>query len=367
MRLGRAFFAVALLVLAARPAPAAAPDMFTVANVPVDATAANASAARDQARADGARRAYAILMARLTQDADKSRLPAPTEAVLNDIIAGFAVAGERASSVHYLAKYTYHFRPDAVRALLRSAGIPFGESQSKPLLALGVFRGGAAPVLWEDPNPWREAWTAHPPQGGLVPIVLPYGELEDVQAIDAAAALAGDQSHIQAISARYGGADVLVAVATLRAGVAPHTLDVKSTRYSAAGDMAPQSWTKTYVAAPDQNDAALFADAVAGTGAQVADAWKQANMLDYSKAATIMVRVPTGALDHFVDIRDRLAQIPVIQHSDLMALDRQQAKLALHYFGTPDQLRTALAQHDLALAGQDPDWVLDRRGAATTP
>ena len=130
-------------MLAARPAPAAAPDIFTVANVPVDATAANASAARDQARADGERRAYAILIGRLTLDADRGRLPPPTEALLNDLIAGFEVASERASGVRYLAKYTFHFRPDAVRELLRSAGIPFGESPSKPLVVLARDRGAA--------------------------------------------------------------------------------------------------------------------------------------------------------------------------------------------------------------------------------
>jgi hypothetical protein len=367
MRLRGALFAGAVLALAASPALAAGADIFTVADVPVDATAANANAARDQARGDGEQRAYEIMLGRLTLASDHARLPPATDAVLNDLVSGFAVAGERVSGVRYIAKYTYHFRPDAVRTMLRGLAIPFCDTPSKPVVALGVLQGGAAPLLWEDPNPWRDAWTAGAPSTGLVPIVLPYGEIEDVQAIDAAAALAGDAARIQAVSQRYAGADVLVAAATLDSAATPHTLVVKATRYAGAGDAAPQSWTKSYAAAPDQSDAALFAAAVAGTQAQLEDAWKQANMLDYSQSATIVVRVPTGALDHLVDVQGRLGQIPVIQHTDLLALDRQQARLALHYYGTQDQLRSALAQHDLALAGQDPDWVLDRRGAAAPP
>jgi len=79
------------------------------------------------------------------------------------------------------------------------------------------------------------------------------------------------------------------------------------------------------------------------------------------------VRVPSGELKRYVEVRDRLAQLPVIERSELLSLDRQQARIAIHYFGTPDQLRTALAQRDLSLAGQDPDWVLEPRVATPHP
>lgn len=361
--LGAALIAVAFL--AARPALADGSDVYTVANVPVDATAANANAARDEARSDGEHRAYAMLLDRITLDADRARRPSANDALLNDLISGFEVAGERTSGVRYLAKYTFHFRPDAVRKLLREAQIPYCETPSKRLVVLAVIGGGDG-QLWEDPNPWRDAWAAHPPPAGLVPLVMPYGDLEDVQAIDAAAALSGDQARLQAVAQRYGGADVLVTVASLNAGIAPHALEVKSTRFSAS-DVPPQSWTGSYVAAPDQSDGDLFAAAVTGTAQQVEQAWKEANILDYSHAATIVVRVPTGELQSFVDVRDRLAQLPAIERSELLSLDRAQARFALHYFGTPDQLRVALAQRDLALGGQDPDWVLQRRAAASGP
>jgi hypothetical protein len=196
---------------------------------------------------------------------------------------------------------------------------------------------------------------------------MPYGDLEDVQAIDAASALAGDPARLQAVSQRYGGADVLVTAASLQAANAPFAVEVKSTRYSPGSDLPPQSWTKSYVATPDQSDADLYAAAVAGTAQQLEQAWKEANILNYSQAATITVRVPVGELQRYVDVRDRLAQLPGIQSSDLLSLDRQEARLSIHYFGTPDQLRTALAQRDLSLDGQDPDWVLERRAASPNP
>ena len=353
-------FALVLTVLAWVPARAQQRDVFTVASVPVDATAANANAARDDARRDGGRRAYRMLLERLTLDADHARLPPATDTLLDDLVSGFEVANERSSGVRYLANYTFHFRADAVRKLLRQAHIPFCETPSKPLVVLAVFEGGSAPALWEDPNPWREAWTAKLPPVGLVPLVLPYGDLEDVQAIDADAALKGDAARLQAISSRYGAADVLVADASLKGDVAPHTLAVTVTRFSPGSQAPLQSATKTLTAAPDESDGDLLAAGVAGTSDAVEEAWKEANILDYSHTGTIVVRVPAGDLSSFVDVKSRLSGIPAIEKSELIALNREQATLAIHYFGDPAQLRTALQQRDLALEGQDPNFVLER-------
>jgi hypothetical protein len=273
------------------------------------------------------------------------------------------VANERVSGVRYLADYTYHFRADAVRNLLRQANIPFCETPSKPLVVLPILEAGGSAVLWEDPNPWRDAWTANPPPAGLVPLVLPYGDLEDVQAVDADAAVKGDTAMLRAISGRYGNADVLVTVAVLTSDVTPHTVAVTSTRYSPSGDAPPQTWNQTFAATPDQSDGDLMAAAVAGTADGVEEAWKKANILDYSQAGTITVKVPTGDLGKFVDVENRLAGVPAIRRSTLVALNRQQATLSIHYYGAPAQLRTALAQRDLALEGQDPDYVLERAEA----
>ena len=360
MAVKRALVILTIAVLAWAPARAQQRDVYTVASVPVDATAANANAARDEARRDGEHRAYRMLLERLTLDADHARLPAATDSALDDLISGFEVANERTSGVRYLANYTFHFSADAVRKLLRQAQIPFCETPSKPLAVLPVFEGGGAPALWEDPNPWREAWGAKPPPAGLVPLVLPNGDVEDVQAIDAEAAVKGDPARLQAISSRYGGADVLVADATLKSDVAPHTLAVTATRFAPGNEAPPQSATRNLTAAPGESDADLLADGVAQTADAVAEAWKEANILDYSHTGTITVRVPLSDIADIVDVRSRLAGIPAIQRSALVALNRAQATLAIRYFGDPAQLRTALAQRDLALEGQDPDFVLER-------
>jgi hypothetical protein len=370
MALGRGIlfaFALTGAALAWTARAADRPDVFTVAAVPVDATAINAAAARDEARHEGEQHAYGILIDRLTLASDRARLPPVSDDLLNDLLAGYEVANERASGVRYLANYTFHFRPDAVRQMLRQANVAFAETPSRPVVVLAVWQSGGGPVLWEDPNPWRDAWNQHPPQWGLVPFVIPYGELDDVQAVGAAAALAGDPTRLQAISTRYHGADVLVTEAKLSPSPAPASLAVTTTRYDATGALPAQSWNKTYAEAGDESEADLLAAAVTGTAAQVEEAWKTANIIDFGHTDAITVSVPLDGIETWIAIRKRLAGIPAIRRTEVVSLDRGEARLTLDYYGDPDQLRLALAQRDLALSGTDPDWVLAPRQAASSP
>lgn len=362
--------AIVALALAARPAPvwgATRADIFSV-SVPVDATAASANAARDAARADGQRKAYAALLDRLTLARDRGRLPPPTDTTLNQVIQGFEVANERRSTVRYLANYTFHFRPDAVEQLLRDHGVPFAETASKPVVVLAVLENpGGRPMLWDDPNPWRDAWTHAPPPQGLVPVTVPLGEVEDVTAIDAASADAGDDTHLQAISANYDHADVLVTRATIKGGGAGKSVDVSTTRFIPGSPGGEQSWVASYTANPGESDQDFLARAVAGTVAQVEEAWKQANILDYSQAATLTASVPADDLNSWIAVRQRLAVTAAVQSTDIISLDRHGARVALHYVGSTDQLRIALAQNNLTLSGSDPNWLLQPAGAAPPP
>lgn len=365
----RAALAAVSLALAAPSVNAqtasAKADVYTVANVPVDATAASADAARDAARLQGEHQAYRILLARLTRASDASRLPAANDAALNDLLQGFEVANERHSTVRYLADYTFHFRPNAVRQLLRSAGVPFAETPSKPVVVLPVFDNGTATTLWEDPNPWRAAWNARNAPAGLVPLVMPFGGAEDIAAIDAKTALSGDSAALAAVSNRYDGDDVLVTHATVANGGAPNeTVAVSSTRFSPGSSAAAQNWTQSYTLGAGEDEAALLARAVEGTVAQVEDAWKAANILDLSQVATLTASVPINGLQDWVAMSRRLSAIPAVQKTELVAIDRGHAEVAIHYVGDLAQLRLALAQNDLDLNGNAPDYVLAPHAAS---
>ena len=217
------------------------------------------------------------------------------------------------------------------------------------------------------PQSWRDAWGVAKLPPGLVPLVRPLGDLPDVQAIDAEGAASGDDAELRTISARYDEDDVLVTQATLKSSGDAHGIDVTSTRYSPGMPGTDAELDHLDVANPGESDADMMPRAIADTMAQVEEAWKAANILDFRQSGTLLVRVPAATCRDWLAVRDRLTGIAAVRSSRLMALDREGARIEIRYIGDPAQLRLALAQRDLELSGNDPDWVLQRRAAAAAP
>src|SRR4051812_5730376 len=82
----RVLLTTALALLLATTTVARAVEVFAVGPVPVDATAANAAAAREAARAEGQRKALRLLFERLTQASDWSRLPRLDGATVTNMV-----------------------------------------------------------------------------------------------------------------------------------------------------------------------------------------------------------------------------------------------------------------------------------------
>ena len=53
------------------------------------------------------------------------------------------------------------------------------------------WRVEAGPVLWSGANPWLDAWQVYTGAAGLAPMVVPYGEFGDLDALNAQEALDG--------------------------------------------------------------------------------------------------------------------------------------------------------------------------------
>jgi len=87
--------------------------------------------------------------------------------------------------------------------LLRQTGLPFAETASKPLLVLPVLKSRVGLMLWEAANLWRTAWSALPIQRGLVPMIVPLGDLADISDVDASQAMLGDETALEGIVSRY--------------------------------------------------------------------------------------------------------------------------------------------------------------------
>ncbi len=338
---------------------AAPGGIFTVTDVEVDETASAAALARGKAIAEGQKRAFLILLDRLILSADYDNLPDLEDDEIAEYVQGIEVKDEKTSSVRYLAKITYRFKPSQIRRFLRDRGIPFSETASKPVLVIPVYQLAGAQLLWDDPNPWRLAWAARDDESFPVPLKVPPGDLADVAAIGALQAMAADKPKLDAIARRYGATDTLVTVATLNMDPLQNRpgLDVSVSRFGAS--TREYTHVFSFVGETGEPIDQLLLFAANEVARQVEEDWKRDNIVAFDRRPeSLRVSIPFHDMRQWIDIQNRLKAVPIIHEAEILSLSRNGARVDLRYLGDSDQLRLALAQSDLKLRKGDTTWEL---------
>lgn len=325
-------------------------DAFTVHGVAVDVTAANPQAAKDQAIAQVQAQAFRQLLERLTSPSDYSRLPAPDASLY---VREFSVESERVLATRYIGSFTVRFNPQAVRNLLRGANIAFAEPRGRLVVVAPVFAvQGEHPVLWDDPNPWRAAWVGLN-GGGLVPVLVPPGDIADAQALSVDQALAGNPDFLQALSTRWRGADVMVVAAGLTQG--GKRLDVSVT--ATPGTPKPFD-TMSYQLMDNETTDAMMARAARDMSRAMDTVFKQPNLLQFDKAGTLSAMVPLNSFQEWLAVRDRLNRVSQVRRWELVSLSKTEAALLLHVVGDEQQVQAALANAGLRMERGDSYWTM---------
>jgi hypothetical protein len=337
--------ALALATLLA--APAAAADIFTVRGVHVDKTAESATAARSAAQVEGQRLALIAMMKKLTLPDDWASLPAVDDATAQNAVRGFQVASEKTSSTRYIAEMIVSFQPEAVRRLLRGAGIPFAETQARPTLLLPVLRRDGKLVLWEENNPWRDAWASLRPADELAPLILPIGEIMEMGEVPAETAVSDSEEAMTALSdlaATYGASEVVVAVAALGAD---GTLQVNLTHRGGAAPSGPLSGTYQ---AEGRGLPELMTAAAADMLSGIAVQWKRQIIVRDGKLSTLTVQADFATLSEWETIRKGLTSTPLVQDMEVAGISPRGAEIRISHKGSTEMLALSLAQQNVTLS-----------------
>ncbi|MBT3238520.1 MAG: DUF2066 domain-containing protein [Rhodospirillaceae bacterium] len=348
-----------LVVVTGGAAYAQEPRVFEVRDVAVDVTAASTNAAREKALALGERMAFARLLDRLTMRVDQSRLPDFSASEIAAYVQDFEVAEEKASAVRYLARLNFRFKAEDVRNFLIDRTIPFAETSSKPVLVLPVYQAAGTLLLWDEPNPWRDAWRDREELFSLVPTMLPKGDLSDIATIGPEQAVNGDSARLSAIAGRYDAGDTVVAQAILILDRGRPDLEVYVTRYGTA--QVEQTVVKSFASQDGESVEQLLSRAAAELTRQIEDNWKRDNLLQFGRRAVVAVTIKIDGLHEWLRIRQRLADVAVIRRTDLVILSLDEVRVNLHYLGEPDQLSLALKQADLSIVSDGDGWLLQMK------
>jgi hypothetical protein len=343
--------AVAAAFCAFLLAPASAAgrnDIFSVAGVRADASAANAQLARAAAVASAQRAAFERLVRRVTTDADIARLglPKPDDMTVDRMVSGIDIASERRSGTRYIADLAVNFDSLAVRDFLRRSGFALVETRSAPVLIVAQMPN-AAPGLSEG---WRQAFE----QGGfsqeLVPIAVAPAGVQGAPDWGQAQGAAGAAGATTAIYATARAADNLLIADLVEIG--PN------------GAPMSRGQVSVPVAAGEQTFGPSFQRLASAVANRLQSDWKQSLSAGAGQRTRITVVARYATPAQWAQIKRALSAAATTIVSDIRidGVAKEGAVVSFSYVGAPDQLAAEFGRSGVDAVADGATMILKVRG-----
>ncbi len=363
----RAFWALLAVALACTQAPArldARPDnsIYTVANYPVQAKAANAVAAKEQAIRDGQKAAFRSLLKRLVPVTAYARINELKESDPQRLVDGFVVRSERNSSTEYIASLDFAFLAEAVRALLRRGNVPFIEEQAPEVVLIAAIReGGKLVRAGAIADAWLDIWRDLDLKNALTPLKLaavkPFVHDDTLNML-----VAGDESANRVLANEYGGSNVVTAIVEVdRPGGRVHVT------LAGRDSVGPFSLKRSYRLHDGDVGYAMELAAVVSAGI-VEGRWKAVKAKSFGGVAAmsepgepIRMQVEFQGLAEWNALRAGVLDTPGVADVQVNAVSARAADLQVSFPGGGPALVEAFATRGLSLRNIGGNWILRSR------
>jgi hypothetical protein len=345
---------------------AGADNAYTIANYPVDATAGNAVAAKQQALADGQQAAFRSLLKRIVPVTAYKQLTRVRYIKAADLISGVTVRSERNSATDYIASLDFSFQADAVRAALSRQSIPFIDEQAPTISLLTVLLQGNPPTVTNDTGLWRRAWTGLDLQHTITPVAVQDLKPE-IHADTVSMLLAGDGNGLRILNDEYGTKLIVTAVAepdmvakkltvTLAGQDAVGPLLLKRTYRMTSGDLAYTSELAAVIALGVLEGRWKAVKSAAGQQASTgAPVWAASTN---GRGEEVKFTASFVNPRQWNEIRAQLLDTPGVDALEISTVSDRYAAVSLRFPGGPRGLADALGARGLSLLTTPDGWVL---------
>lgn len=329
--------------------------LYTITGVDVDVRAETAAQAKKQAITEANVKAFALFAQRVGGDAIVDRLSEIPPKRIDAMLDSLSIEEERSGPKRYIGKLTVRFLPGKMRKLLASLGVTYSEKIATRTVIVPVWRTPESIMIWED-NPWRTAWLSLRAENSPVPLIVPLGDLADIDTLTPELAANRDEASLEAIRLRYEADAVLIAEAS---ATGEDTVQATLIGNSPVGKL---EFDNAYTA---ENGGGI--DEAAKTAALrfhqvMLQRWKQKNktgpVTQSLPIATLPVAVAFLSTEEWSALRARILSTPGVSGVDISTISQGGAIVQLSYVTGFEQLRQSLWSAGLALQNVGGTWVL---------
>lgn len=320
--------------------------VYTLRNIEVEATGKTALEARQIAFMNGQKLALKRLIGELASSEDLPKLPELSAEEIAAMISGVQVMPdtEKIFEGTYKAKLIIFFKPEPVRALLAKVNARLSENPIKSLVIVPIYHRGTEVLLWEDPNPWKDVWSLPSLKEEMYRLVLPLGDLSDIQALTKQDIVQQKVSTLQAFAKKYGTEGIVV-ISAEPSDPEHKNLVITLNNYDFEQHVDVKTVTIPNTKAGPLED--LFPEAAKKVLSSIREGWKQKSLVDMTQKNFIKLTIPLKDIQDWVKLQAVLKGTPNVVQFDTLSLSASEVVLKLWFMGTIKQLNVGLTARNL--------------------
>ena len=334
----------------AQGATAGSENVYAVAGVRVDETAANAAAAQQAGLAAAQRTGFERLVRRLTipDELNTVGVPQVDQTTLERLVLSVDVEEERRSATRYIGRLTVRYDPTSVRSLLRQYNLSVVDTRTSPVLVAPSVVPGTSE---ETAALWRDVWLNGGYGDELVPLSPSPVDLTSDPSWNVAAPLA------QAA----GAVSALYATLRIQGGTATATLvEVDSNARRERGEVAAR-----FASADAESMRTALASLADQASMRIQNDWKARIATGGGQRARISASALYSSQAQWESIKDALegAAQTLISEIRIEAVGRNGALVSFSFVGDRNQLTAELQRRGVTLqdTAQGPTLRAARR------
>ncbi|QOL20142.1 DUF2066 domain-containing protein [Candidatus Bodocaedibacter vickermanii] len=183
---------------------------YSIQNIQVQNNGASSSVAKDAALKDARKQAFQAMVQKLVDKKDMDRFENTDDQTVEFLIDSMQIMNEQMGPQSYKAMVSFEFNKQRIEEFFRNKSVQFVVPVHKSIVVLPLLSDGAKTYLFEKENIWMDLWRGHSFNQALMTFVVPNGDLNDMQLLDAEDALIGASEKIAAVAARYQVSAVVV-------------------------------------------------------------------------------------------------------------------------------------------------------------
>ncbi|MBE6449254.1 MAG: DUF2066 domain-containing protein [Alphaproteobacteria bacterium] len=322
-------------------------DMFSVQDIHIDVTAQNATLAREQGLNEAQEKAFYKMLDRLTLFQDTEALPVLTNEDILNLVQDFSISNEKTSSVRYIADVDVQFNPQAIQTFFQEYQVPYVTYSAPTSVVFPVYKETAdkQPLLWQDTNLWMGILENASKKSDLVPLVVPFGDLDDIAVVNENNLSDLSSIDILPILQRYQAQNAFIIELS-------HLNDNSAVKVLIKALPNQKSFIEEIGLTEPIN--APLPDVLKRAAERAVylleQKWREKNAVRFDNPTRIFVKIEIDNLSQWLTYRKRLDKIKLIKQYVVKSVRRDLAEIEVFYVGQLEAFQNALKEDGLFLS-----------------